>query len=185
MGIRDFDWGFTLIELMVVLLVFSALSMMAVPSYIEYQERQATSLKAFEVKRILEFARNIAITKKKEIKVCLATMDYRCIKSKGSRLLIFHDQNRDHQWSDSEQIYRDISLESFALRLSASGGRRYIRFKPTGESKESGNILVCHEKTGSNNARKIIVYFSGQIRLSKESNSDDDDKSSDRSIRCD
>jgi type IV fimbrial biogenesis protein FimT len=111
---------------MVVLLLFSSLSMVAVPSFVEFQERQATSIKALEVKRILEFARNIAITKNKEVKVCLATSDYRCTKEKGNRLLLFYDQNNNHQWNEAEQKYRDISIESLALKLSVSGGRRYI-----------------------------------------------------------
>lgn len=178
-------YGFTLVELMVVLLVFSCLSMVAVPSYIEYQERQATSIKALEVKRMLEFARNIAITKNKEVKVCLATSDYHCTKENGNRLLLFHDQNINHQWNEGEQKYRDISIESLALKLSVSGGRRYMRFKPTGESKESGNILVCDKKAGSDYGRQVIVFRSGQIRVSKDDDLDGYDDKSGHNILCD
>ena len=181
---RAILYGFTLVELMIALLVFSSLSMVAVPSYVGYQERQVTSLKALEVKRMLEFARNIAITKNKEVKVCLATSDYRCTKENGNRLLLFHDQNTNHQWNEPEQKYRDISIESLALKLSVSGGRRYMRFKPTGESKESGNILVCDEKAGSNYGRQVIVFRSGQIRLSKDDNLDGYDDKSGHSIIC-
>lgn len=176
--------GFTLMELMVVLLVFSSLSMFVVPSFVKFQERQATSIKALEVQRILEFARNIAITKNKEVKVCLATSDYRCTQEKGIRLLVFHDQNINHQWNEAEQKYRDISIESLALKLSVSGGRRYIRFKQTGESKESGNILVCDKKKGSDYGRQVIVFRSGQIRISKDGNLDGYDDKSGHSIVC-
>ena len=185
MNFRENTYGFTLIELMVVLLIFSSLSMVAVPSYVEHQERQATSVKALEVRRMLEFARNIAITKNKEIKVCLATSDYRCTKENGNRLLLFYDQNTNHQWNESEQKYRDISIESWALKLSVSGGRRYMRFKPTGESKESGNILVCDKKVGSDYGRQVIVFRSGQIRVSKDDNLDGYDDKSGHSIVCD
>ena len=177
--------GFTLMELMVVLLVFSSLSMFVVPSFVKFQERQATSIKALEVQRILEFAINIAITKNKEVKVCLATSDYRCTQEKGIRLLVFHDQNINHQWNEAEQKYRDISIESLALKLSVSGGRRYIRFKQTGESKESGNILVCDKKKGSDYGRQVIVFRSGQIRLSKDDDLDGYDDKSGHSIVCD
>jgi type IV fimbrial biogenesis protein FimT len=95
--------GFTLIEPMMVLLVFSCLSMVAVPSYIDFQERQNASMKAQGVKRMLELARNIAITRNKEVKVCLATSDYRCAQSQGNRLVLFHDKNFNHQWNVSEQ----------------------------------------------------------------------------------
>ena len=181
---RAILYGFTLVELMIALLVFSGLSMVAVPSYVEYQERQVTRIKALEVKRMLEFARNIAITKNKEVKVCLAASDYRCTKENGNRLLLFHDQNTNHQWNESEQKYRDISIESLALKLSVSGGRRYIRFKPTGESKESGNILVCDKKAGSNYGRQVIVFRSGQIRVSKDDNLDGYEDKSGHSIIC-
>jgi type IV fimbrial biogenesis protein FimT len=185
MNSRTISYGFTIVELMIVLLVFSCLSMVAVPSYVEYQERQVTSIKALEVKRMLEFARNIAITKNKEVKVCLVTSDYRCIKKNGNRLLLFHDQNTSHQWNESEEKYRDISIESLTLNLSVSGGRRYIRFKPSGESKESGNILVCDKKAGSDYGRQVIVFRSGQIRLSKDDDLDGYDDKSGHSIVCD
>ena len=177
--------GFTLMELMVVLLIFSSLSMVVVPSFVKFQERQATSIKALEVQRILEFARNIAITKNKEAKVCLTTSDYRCTKENGNRLLVFHDQNNNHQWNEAEQKYRDISIESLVLKLSVSGGRRYIRFKSTGESKESGNILVCDKKVGSDYGRQVIVFRSGQIRISNDDDLDGYDDKSGHSIVCD
>ena len=185
MNSRTILYGFTLVELMIALLIFSSLSMVAVPSFVEFQERQAISIKALEVKRMLEFARNIAITKNKEIKVCLATSDYRCTKENGNRLLLFHDQNTNHQWNESEHKYRDISIESLALKLSVSGGRRYVRYKPTGESKESGNILVCDKKAGSDYGRQVIVFRSGQIRLSKDDDLDGYDDKSGHSIVCD
>lgn len=177
--------GFTLIELMVVLLIFSSLSMVAVPSFLQFQQRQATSIKAIKVKRMLEFARNIAITKNKEVKVCLVTSDYRCTKENGNRLLLFHDQNNNHQWNEEDQKYRDISVGSLALKLSVSGGRRYIRFKPTGESKESGNIQVCDKKADNDYGRQVIVFRSGQIRISKDNDLDGYDDKSGLSIFCD
>ena len=176
--------GFTLMELMVVLLVFFSLSMVVVPSFVNLQERQGTSIKAMEVQRVLEFARNIAITKNKEVKVCLTTSDYRCTKENCNRSLLFHDQNANHQWNESEQKYRDISIESFALKLSVSGGRRYMRFKPTGESKESGNILVCDKKAGNDYGRQVIVFRSGQIRISRDDDLDGYDDKSGHSIVC-
>jgi prepilin-type N-terminal cleavage/methylation domain-containing protein len=52
--------GFTLVELLVTLMIFSSLSLLVVPSYFGYQSRQAISLKAWEIKRALELARSIA-----------------------------------------------------------------------------------------------------------------------------
>jgi len=175
-------FGFTLAELLVTLMIFSCLSLMVIPSYFEYQNRHSLSMKAWEIKRALELARSIAVSQNKEIKVCPATLDHRCAIESGVRLLVFNDSNSDHQWHQDERIYKDIGIDEFNITLSASR-RKYIRFKPSGESRESGNILVCNADK-SDFARQIIVFYSGRIRLSKDTDLDGYDNKSGRSIIC-
>jgi len=183
MGVLKNTQGYTLVELLVSLAVFACLLSLVLPSYSGYKSRRAVSLKAWEIKRSLEFARSLAVTQNKLLKVCSATAGYQCVKRFGARLLVFYDQNGDHQWSQGEPLYRDTELGKFDIKLSASR-RAYIRFKGSGESLESGNFLVC--LVGAEDfGRQVIVFRSGRIRLSKDSDKDGYDDKSGQQIVCD
>lgn len=175
-------YGLSLLELLVTLLVFSCLSLMVIPSFINYQSRQGTSLKTWEIKRALDLARSFAISKLKPVKACPTNLNFACIAESGVRFLVFDDANRNHIWDGDESIFKDIGMDDFNIKLSASG-RAFIRFKPTGESMESGNILVC-DSHKSDYARQVIVYQSGRIRMSKDTNLDGYDDKSGSNIIC-
>lgn len=51
------------------------------------------------------------------------------------------------------------------IKLSASG-RRFVRFKRSGEALESGNCLVCWRSGLDYYPRKVIFFRSGRIRFS-------------------
>jgi len=175
--------GYTLVELLVSLVVLSCLLSLALPSYSGYKSRRAISIKTWEIKRSLEFARSLAVTQNKILKVCSATAGYQCVRRFGERLLVFQDQNGDHQWTQGEPLYRDTELGKFDIKLSASR-RAYIRFKGSGESLESGNFLVCLA-SAEDFGRQVIVFRSGRIRLSKDINKDGYDDKSGQQIICD
>ncbi|MGB2218022.1 MAG: hypothetical protein ACPHZ8_06680, partial [Porticoccaceae bacterium] len=52
-----------------------------------------------------------------------------------------------------------------------ASGRSYVRFKASGEAMDSGNFLVCG-KGGGDYGRKTIVFRSGRVRLSKDTDGD-------------
>jgi len=166
----------------VTLMIFSCLSLLVIPSYFGYQSRQNVSLKAWEIKRALELARSIAVEKNTQIKACPSHLNYACMAELGDRFLVFEDSNSNHQWDKDESIYKDIRVEDFTIKISAAG-RPFFRFKSTGESMESGNILVCN-LLKTDFAKQVIVFRSGRIRMSKDTNLDGYDEKSGRSISC-
>ncbi|MDG1693743.1 MAG: GspH/FimT family pseudopilin [Porticoccaceae bacterium] len=174
--------GFTLVELLVTLMIFSTLSLLVVPSYFSYQSRQAISLKAWEIKRALELARSIAVSEYIQIKACLAGSNYGCVANSGTKFLVFKDSNNNHQWDTDEPIYKDIGIEDFNIKLSASG-RASVRFRSTGEAMESGNIQICNIKK-TDFSKQIIFIYSGRIRMSTDENRDGYDEKNGRNIAC-
>lgn len=174
--------AFTLIELLLVLIIFSILSLLIIPSYFGYQNRQAISLKAWEIKTALQLARSIAIAEYTQIKACPASLNYKCLSDLGAKFLVFQDINNNHQWDKNEPIYKDISIEQFKTQLSASG-RSFIRFKPSGESMESGNLAIC-DPGKTDFAKRIIFFHSGRVRLSKDNNADGYDEESGQKLTC-
>lgn len=174
--------GYTLVELLVGLTIFLCLFSALFPSLSAVNNRRAVSLKVWEIKRSLEYARSLAVTQNNLITVCVATEDYRCTKQNGSRLLVFDDQTVDYEWILGEPLYRDINLLNAQVLLSASG-RSYVRFDGSGASRGSGNFLVCIPGA-TDFGRQVIFFYSGRIRLSNDSNRDGYDDKSGSAIIC-
>lgn len=174
--------AFTLIELLMTIVIFSLLTLLVVPSYFDYQNRQMISLKAWEIKRSLELARSIAVAKHIGVKACLADENSACVSQLGKRFLVFEDVNADHRWSVDEPLYQDIGIYDFKIKLSGSG-RPFFRFKATGESMESGNVMICNPLK-SDFSRQVIVFRSGRIRFSIDKNTDGYDERLGKPIDC-
>jgi type IV fimbrial biogenesis protein FimT len=174
--------AFTIIELLLTLMIFSILSMFIVPSYFGYQIRQAISLKAWEIKTALELARSIAIAEYTQIKVCPVNPTFKCVSHSGVRFIVFNDSNSNHQWDIDEYLYKDIAIDEFDTKLSASG-RSFIRLKHNGESMESGNMAICDpDKTDF--AKQVIIFHSGRIRISQDQDADGYDEKIGRKLIC-
>lgn len=180
---RNHSSGYTLVELIVSLAVLLCLSSLLWPSLTGINTRRAVNLKTWEIKRHLEYARNIAITHDKEITLCSATVDHRCVREQGSRLLVFDDTDNNRQWTAEEALYRDTQLGDALLSLSASWRSSVVRFQNAGGSKESGNFQVCMRGV-EHFGRQVIFFRSGRIRLSRDSDRDGYDDRSSLPILC-
>ena len=82
-----------------------------------------------------------------------------------------------------KSVPKTSSIEEVKINLSASN-RAYIIFKITVESMESGNFEVCDSDSNFIKGRQVIIYRSGRIRLSKDTNQDGYHKSSSGVIKC-
>lgn len=164
--------AFTLVELLVALVVLSLLIVSAMPSYNHFKSRREINLKAWEIRRSLELARSLAMSQQEIIKVCIVDDLYKCIKEQGNKLTVFRDTDNNSQWSFDEDLYRDITLGGLQVMLSVSAGRRYIRFKGNGESRESGNLFLCSVGL-PDFGRRVVVFHSGRVRLSRNLSDDD------------
>lgn len=68
--------------------------------------------------------------------------------------------------------------------MSASFGRPYIRFTRSGEALDSGNLEVCSADQSVDYGRQAIVFRSGRIRLSSDSDGDGYDDVGGTKIAC-
>tara|TARA_B110000908_G_scaffold87599_1_gene104537 strand:+ start:183 stop:530 length:348 start_codon:yes stop_codon:yes gene_type:complete len=106
-----------------------------------------------------------------------------CVKQNGDTLAVFRDDNNDNQRGHDERRKNVSSIEGVNIKFSALN-RTYIRFKRTGESMESGNFQVCSSDPNFAQGRQVIIYRSGRIRLSKDTNGDGYHESWSGSITC-
>ncbi len=177
------DKGFTLAELLVSMTILAVLAALAVPSFNNLLNRQAISQQAWEVRRALELARGLAVAEQQVWKVCMADLNLQCVKQQGQRLLVFRDSNNDHLVNGQDKLQLNLQIQSRNIRLSASG-RSYIRFKGSGEALDSGNFLFCGNDKSSQYGRQTIVFRSGRVRLSTDTDGDSYDDVGGKKISC-
>lgn len=175
--------AFTLLELLVTLAIMSILVSLAAPSWSMLVAERKINFQVWELRRALELARSLAVSQHLVWKVCMAATSLACVKEQGQRLLVFLDANNDHRVNRDEVIVRDIEVSGTNIKLSASG-RSYIRFKPTGDAMDSGNFLVCSDNQSIAYGRQAIVFRSGRIRLSRDTDDDGYDDRGGVNIRC-
>lgn len=177
------DKGFTLAELLVSIAILAVLATLAIPSFNNLLDRQAISQQAWEVRRALELARGLAVAEQQVWKVCMADLNLQCVKQQGQRLLVFRDSNNDHLVNGQDKLQLNLQIQSRNIRLSASG-RSYIRFKGSGEALDSGNFLFCGNDKSSQYGRQTIVFRSGRVRLSTDTDGDSYDDAGGKKISC-
>jgi len=175
--------GFTIVELMVTLAIAAILLAVAVPSFTLFAQKRAISQKTVQVRNALELARGLALSQRQVWTVCTVDASNSCVSSAGLRLLVFRDDNDDKDFNTGEMLHQDIDIDSIELEISASG-RPYIRFARSGEALESGNIEVCSTNQAVDYGRQAIVFRSGRIRLSNDSDGDGYDDTGGTKIEC-
>lgn len=178
-----FSRGFTIVELMVTVAIAAILLAVAVPSFTSFAQKRAISQKTVQVRNALELARGLAQSQRQILTVCTVNSSNSCVSTGGLRLLVFLDLDLSYGFNAGDSLHQDIDINSIALKMSASG-RPYIRFARSGEAMESGNLEVCSTNQAIDYGRRAIVFRSGRIRLSSDSDGDGYDDTGGTKIDC-
>ncbi len=176
--------AFTLLELIITLAIAAILLVIATPSFTSFAQKRTVSQKTIQVRGALELARGLAISQRQIWTVCTVNALNACVKEEGVRLLVFRDNNLDNSFSPGESLHQDIDLNAAQIELSASFGRSYIRFSEKGEAMESGNYEVCSQNQSFAYGRQVIIFRSGRVRLSSDSDGDGYDDNGGVKIEC-
>ena len=179
-----FSRGFTIIELMVTVAIAAILLAVAVPSFTLFAQKRAISQKTVQVRNALELARGLALSQRQILTVCTVNALNSCVSTGGLRLLVFFDPDLSNGFNAGDSLHQDIDINSIALQMSASFARPYIRFARNGEAMESGNLEVCSTNQAVDYGRQVIVFRSGRIRLSSDSDGDGYDDTGGTKIVC-
>ena len=176
--------GFSLFEMLICISILSILLFISLPSMSSMTSNQRVSTQITQIRQALYLARSLAVTQGQIWKVCLMDVTNSCVKEGGKSLVVFRDDNNDHQLNSNETVKKTSEIRGVKIKLSASN-RAYMRFKITGESLESGNFQVCSSDLSNPYGRQVIVYRSGRVRLSVDADNDGYHESSNGTVNCD
>jgi type IV fimbrial biogenesis protein FimT len=160
--------GFTLFELLIVLLITSILLAIAIPTFTEQINKLQTKVAMHELLGAIESARSIAVSTNKRTVLLANEGDW----AKGWKVFVDHNDNGEINGSETVKIERD-KLKN--IKVSANAHlQEYVSFIGTGEGRkvgkadsgtfQVGTIKICPEHTG--NGYALIISRGGRTRVS-------------------
>ena len=156
--------GFTLLEMLVVAALFSLLTLLSLPSFMAFGERNARTAAVNHLHSTLAYARQLAISEQTHVSVC-ATNQSRdtCLNDwHGDLLVMIGDRYHAIQQEDIVRIVP--ALPSIRISYTREKQRKAVKFNPLGFSKGyNGRFHICPDgaKTGST----LVISFLGRLRL--------------------
>jgi len=157
--------AFTLLELVVTMVVFTILTLIAVPTFEQWQARQRMNVALHSLQQDLLAARSQAIMLGANIVACPGDVVTGCAGTSdwGQGWLVFQDVDGDHEFGPGEPLVRMTgSMQRVNIRSSAS--RAYLRFYPNGTAPGSnGSVWFCGSR-GPEYAQRLVLSSVGRIR---------------------
>ncbi len=179
--------GFTVIELMVVLAVFSILSALAVPSFKNILKQQEVNGQINNLVAMVYLARSEAIKRNQVVTVCKSSDKQGCGGNWTDGWLMFVDLDGDGDRSAGEYLIGSGEVaEEYELTWSGFGSQNYIRFLQNGLTLfHNGSFVLCPESGDVRLARAVFISKTARARTSKDSDDDGvDEKASGDPLSC-
>lgn len=134
--------GFTLVELMIVLVLLAIVATIAVPNFVQFIRNNQVQAKADEVKSFLQYARGQAVTTRRSYEVTTGTTWE--VKPEGGT------------------AERRLEFNTAQAQARASSGT--LTFAPNGSASNPATVTVCRD-TDASNGYLIQVQRSGMVRI--------------------
>lgn len=160
--------GFTLIELMITLVIVAILGTTAVTSFASLLSSSAltTSLNTFTAH--IQLARSESIKRRHRVVACPSTNQLHCTGGQAwhEGYILFTDANANRTRDDEELILKVVHLESSAVKIYSTPGRKKLTFQPTGMSPGSNSTITFCPINPGIPPKTLITNNSGRPRVS-------------------
>jgi type IV fimbrial biogenesis protein FimT len=178
--------GFTLIELMVVIIIAAILLTIAVPSFSSLIKRNNVDSLQSKLSSALATARTEAASRNKVITICRSNDEATCIAGAVSGnvpwstgWIIFEDDDNDGVVDEATattpaETLIDVYRNNGGYTIKASNGKVRLSFNSQGFTTDAGNALltICEPDNDDVYARGLFVNRSGLVMKTRDTNSD-------------
>jgi type IV fimbrial biogenesis protein FimU len=148
MRARKGSSGYTIIELMIVVVVLAIFASLAIPSFISMINNTKVQSTSSELASLLQYARATAVTNNTTYTVCLSSTTWTVKKGADC---------------SSEQL-RNLTPAPDVVIATSTNAVPMV-FAPNGTTSNNPSIILCHGDVATD-GYKITVRNSGNIRVS-------------------
>ena len=156
--------GFTLLEVLVVAALISVLTMLSLPGFSAFGERNARTAAVNYLYSTFAFARQLAINEQTSVSVCTTNQARSsCMNGWHGDILVM--TGNKYNAVQPEDIVRIVpALPSTEIRYTREDHRRAVKFNPLGFSKGyNGRFHIC--PTGAETGSTLVLSQYGRLRL--------------------
>lgn len=165
--------GFTLIEVLMVLIITAILASIVAPNFYDFSARSTSKKVIQDLSSLVRFTRNHALHHQNTTVLCPSTDGKQCEQSWESGALIFEDKNDDQRLNGDDVILNFNSPLASKGTITWTALRNYLSFSGQGLSANSaGSFIYCPNNKNEQYAHALIVSFSGKIRFAEDNNQD-------------
>ena len=165
--------GFTLVELIVTMGIFTILAIIAFPSFQEWRKESEARQLFTQIAPSLSLARSSALTYHTAVSICGGSASG-CTGQWNDGMLTFTDVNHNGRIDNSTDhilIHTPLDLHYGRLMWRGAGSRPHILFQESGLPLGSnGSLLYCGED--SHYHRSVVLNMMGHAHLSLDQNHD-------------
>ena len=162
---RDFR-GITLIEILIVVIVISILSGLALPAFSNIGQSMASRSSSSAISVALSQARIAAVMRGDHVVACPSTDISSCSNSLiwHHGWIVFADRDHNRQRNDDEPLIAVAQAQARGVAIVSSIGRRTVRFERDGTAGGSNITFTMCDRRGATHASTLVLNNAGRLR---------------------
>lgn len=170
--------GFTLIEMLIVLVIFGILLMIAAPAYQQMIRNNRMVSEVYGLRAIINNARSEAIARRMPVALCPTTNGTACTTPGSNNwttgYITYVDVDNSGGLNGGDEIVQ-VKASEAPTTITFDNANQRVRFTAQGTAIGStGTFTFCDDR-GAKQASAIILNAVGSIRAATDTNSPTDD----------
>lgn len=173
MQLRLQQGGFTLVELLVVLLIIAILGSIALPNFSAWHARLESRRVSNDLLGLVNLARYEATRSRQLVTVCPLDINGRCSTNWNQPISVFRDPTNQRRLTDPTQKIHEYRPPQSGTLTIASLTRRSLQFRPNGMTYgDLGNLTWCPNSADARLGSHLVLNRGGRMRQSQQRLSD-------------